>query len=68
VRSYWDEANTYNGMLQGVVIPGNDTRISARIAAELGGRALCIRGDVWRGELLKRLSVDELLELMASDA
>jgi hypothetical protein len=64
VRSCWEEENRYNAVLQGVVIPGSDARISQKIAARLGGRDLQIRGDVWRGELLKRLSVNELLALM----
>ena len=64
VRSYWDEPNTYKGVLRGVVIPGNDTRVSAKLAAKVGGRELCVRGDVWLVELLERVSVDELLALM----
>jgi hypothetical protein len=65
VRSYWDEANTYNGMLQGVVIPGNMTRVSAPGSQPNLADA---RSASAATELLKRLSVDELLELMASDA
>jgi hypothetical protein len=65
VRSYWDEPNTYNAVLQGVVIPGNDRRISARIAERLGGRSLCVRGDMWRIELLERVSVRDILMLMS---
>lgn len=68
VRSYWNEPNTYNGVLRGVVIPGNDTRVSAKLAAKVGGRALCVRGDVWLIELLERVSVDELLALMEDGA
>jgi hypothetical protein len=68
VRSYWEEPNTYNGVLQGVVIPGNDTRVSATIAGKLGSRELCVRGDTWRIELLERLAVEELLALMESAA
>ena len=55
VRSYWEEPNTYRGVLQGVVIPGSDARVSANLAAKLGGRELCLRGDTWRSELLERL-------------
>ncbi len=64
VSRYWNELSTYRGVLQGVVIPGNDTRISSKLAAALGGRDLCIRGDTWRLELLERVSVEELLALM----
>lgn len=64
VRSYWHEPNAYNGVLRGVVIPGNDTRVSAKLAAKVGGRELCVRGDVWLVELLDRVPVDELLALM----
>jgi hypothetical protein len=64
VRSYWHESNAYNGVLRGVVIPGNDKRVSAKLAAKVGGRELCVRGDVWLFELLNRVSVDELLALM----
>jgi hypothetical protein len=51
-------------VLQGVVIPGNDGRISDKIATRLGGRELQIRGDVRSVQLLDRLSVEELLEMM----
>lgn len=68
VRSYWNEPNTYNGVLRGVVIPGNDTRVSAKLAAKMGGRALCVRGDVWLIELLERVSVHDLLALMEDGA
>ena len=68
VRSYWEEPNTYSGVLHGVVIPGNDTRVSAKLAAKLGSRRLCVRGDTWGIELLQRLSVEELLALMESPA
>jgi hypothetical protein len=64
VRSYWEEENRYNAVLQGVAIPGSDTRISQKIAREIGGRELQIKGDVWRLELFDRLSVEELLILM----
>jgi hypothetical protein len=67
VRSYWEEENHYNAVLQGVVIPGCDVRVSRKIAVKLGGRELQVRGDVWRGELLTRLSVDELLALMETE-
>jgi hypothetical protein len=67
VRSYWEEENRYNAVLQGVVIPGSDARISQKIAARLGGRDLQIVGDVSRGELLNRLSVNELLALMETE-
>jgi len=66
VVRYWVELSIYRGMLQGVVIPGNDTRVSAKLAEALRGRELCIRGDTWRSELLEHLSVEELLGLMAS--
>ncbi len=68
VRSYWEEENTYDAVLQGVIIPGNDTNISRKIARELGGWEPRIRGDVWQIRLLDRLSVDELLKLMEADA
>jgi hypothetical protein len=64
VRSYWDDPNTYSSVLQGVVIPGDDTSISAKLTTKLGGRELSVRGDMWRLELLERLSVEELLALM----
>lgn len=64
VRSYWEEENCYNAVLQGVVIPGNDTGISRKIAMKLGGSELQVRGDVWRIELLDRLPVGELLQFM----
>ena len=67
VRSYWEEENRYNAVLQGVVVPGSDVRVSHKIAGKLGGRELQVRGDVWRGELINRLSVDELLALMETD-
>jgi hypothetical protein len=51
-------------MLQGVVIPGNDTGVSRKIAKELGGWELRVTGDLWRLALLDRLSVDALLALM----
>jgi hypothetical protein len=34
------------------------------IASKLGGRELCVHGDVWLVELLERVSVDGLLALM----
>jgi hypothetical protein len=68
VRSYWEEPNTYRGVLQGVVIPGSDARVSAKLATKLGGRELCLHGDTWRKELLERVTVDELLMLMESSA
>jgi hypothetical protein len=68
VRSYWDEENAYNAMLQGVVIPGNDTGISRKIAKQVGGWELRIKGDVWHIGLLDRLSVEELLKLLEADA
>lgn len=68
VRSYWEEANIYSAVLQGVVIPGNDTGISLKIAKEVGGWELRIRGDVWHIGLLDRLSVEELLKLLEADA
>jgi hypothetical protein len=68
VRSYWDEPNTYSAVLHGVVVPGNDTRVSAKIGAKLGGRELCVRGDMWRIELLELLSVEELLAFMEASA
>jgi hypothetical protein len=68
VRSYWEDENTYNAVLQGVVIPGNDAKISDKIAKRLGGWELRIRGDVWRVQLLDRLSVEELLEMLEPDA
>jgi hypothetical protein len=49
-----------------VVIPGNDARVSAKLATRLGGRELCVRGDMRRIELLERVSVEELLALMES--
>ena len=61
VRPYWDDENRYNGVLQGVVVPGSDRGISAKIADKLGGRELQIRGDVWCRELLGHLSVEDLL-------
>lgn len=64
VRSYWEEENKYNAVLHGVVIPGDDTRISDKIAKRLGGWELRIMGDMWSVELLDRLSVAELLEMM----
>jgi hypothetical protein len=64
VRSYWEEANIYSAVLQGVVIPGNDTSISRKIANEVGGWELRVIGDVWDIALLDRLSVDDLLKLM----
>jgi hypothetical protein len=64
VRSYWDDENIYSAVLQGVVVPGNDTSISRKIGTALGGSELRVRGDVWRIELLDHLSVDELLSLM----
>jgi hypothetical protein len=67
VRSYWDEPNVYSAVLQGVVIPGDDTRISAKLARRLGGSELQVRGDVWRIELLDRLSLEELLALLEAD-
>jgi hypothetical protein len=64
VWSYWEAPNTYSGVLQGVVIPGRDRNISNKIASSVGGRELQIKGDVWDQALLKRLPVDELLELL----
>ena len=64
VRSYWEAPNTYSGVLQGVVIPGSDRNISNKIASSVGGRDLQIKGDVWDRALLKRLSVNDLLELL----
>ena len=68
VRSYWNDPNTYSAVLQGVVIPGNDTQVSSKLTARLGGRELCVSGDMWRVELLEQLSVEELLTLMGSPA
>jgi hypothetical protein len=65
---YWNDLHTYRGLLQGVIIPGNDTRVSSKLAARLGSRDLCIRGDTWRLELLERVSVEELLALMEGSA
>jgi hypothetical protein len=67
VRSYWEEGNKYNAVLQGVVLPGSDRRISSKIARRLGGAELQIRGDLWRDELLEYLSVGALLELIKTD-
>jgi hypothetical protein len=67
VRSYWEEANVYNAVLQGVVTPGNDTNVSRKVISHLGGGALRVRGDVWRAELLDHLKVDGLLRLMEPD-
>jgi hypothetical protein len=67
VRSYWEETNVYNAVLRGVVIPGNDTNVSRKVASHLGGSALRVRGDVWRAELLAHLGVNELLRLMEAD-
>ena len=64
VRSYWEEGNTYRPILQGVAIPGNDTRISQKIAKRLGSWEARLQGDVWHGQLLDLLSVDELLQMM----
>jgi hypothetical protein len=67
VRSYWEDGNKYNAVLQGAVIPGSDHGISSKIAKRLGGAELQIRGDVWREEVLDHLPVQELLELMKAD-
>lgn len=64
VRSYWEEENTYNAVLRGVVTPGNDANISRRIAKEVGGWELRINGDVWHVGLLDVVSVEELLALL----
>jgi hypothetical protein len=61
---YWIEGNVYRPVLHGVVIPGNDTGVSRKLAAKLGDWGLRVRGDEWRRELLDRLSVEELLALM----
>ena len=65
VRSYWEDGNTYRPVLQGIVIPGNDTRISGKIAKEVGSRKLQLRGDVWHLALLDLLTVEDLLALLA---
>jgi hypothetical protein len=53
-------------VLRGVVIHGNDSRISRKIATRVGGWGLRVRGDLWQAALLDRMSVSELLELMAA--
>ncbi|MBA2360051.1 MAG: hypothetical protein H0V79_03765 [Actinobacteria bacterium] len=68
VRSYWEEENVYSAVLHGVVIPGNDSNISSKIANELGGWELRIKGDLWHAGLLDRLKVEELLQLMEAGA
>lgn len=67
VRSYWEEANVYNAVLRGVVIPGNDTNISRKLARQVGGWGLRIKGDVWQAELLAQVGVEELLRLMEAE-
>ena len=64
---YWEEDNTYNAVLHGVVSPGNDANISRKITREVGDRGLRINGDVWAVELLNRVSVEKLLNLMDVD-
>ena len=64
VRSYWNDPNMYSGVLQGVVIPGNDRNISKKIGQRVGGSELQIRGDVWDIRLLDHLSIDDLLRLL----
>jgi hypothetical protein len=63
VRSYWNDQNMYRGELLGVVIPGNDRNVSKKIADRVGWD-LRIRGDVWDVELLKYLTVNDLLALL----
>ena len=63
VRSYWNDPNMYGGELLGVVMPGNDRNVSRRIAKQVGWD-LRIRGDVWDVELLKHLTVADLLTLL----
>lgn len=63
VRSYWNDPNMYRGELLGVVLPGNDRNVSSKIADRVGWD-LRIRGDVWDVELLKQLTVADLLTLL----
>ena len=63
VRSYWNDPNMYRGELLGVVVPGNDKNVSGKIAKRVPSD-LQIRGDVWDVELLRYLTVDDLLTLL----
>lgn len=68
LRSYWEEENTYSAVLRGVVIPGNDRNISRKVAEAVGGWELRLNGDVWDARLLDRVSVEDLLRLLAAGA
>jgi hypothetical protein len=68
IRSYWAEPNVYRAVLRGVTIPGNDRNISAKVVKHLHGWDARVGGDVWHADLLDKLSVDDLLQMMDPEA